>query len=490
VSLANGASISIITGNGYTLGLGAVVVTGSSAPSVSFTGAGTGVLTSVTGSASATTSTVVFKGTGTDTITGNVLNGGGALSITKNTGASGILILQGTGSNYTGATTITTGTIRTAVATNGFGNTSGISIGGSGILDLRNDSSVAFSNGTTNYTVSTTATNATINVDQATGAGTNNTLAIGTLTIGGNHTLNITGGNGYILATGAVTATGTTTNGFNPTTASVSLASITGTNTPVQLSGTSSGNSVGAISTGNGTLSKNSTSTWTLTASNSFTGATTINGGTLIAGATGSLGNTASITVNSGGTLAVSGSGNLNRINDLAGITLGTAAGSGGTILRSGSGTVSEGAGATRSGATVTGTSSVGLGALTLASNSTLDFGSGGVGTLVFTSFTPATFTLNILNYTSNASGLNPTQSGVDGTDDRLIFNSDQLANLGNFSFNGTGATEILLDGGFYEIVPLTPVPEPSTWIGAALGLGAIGVTQRRRLAKRLRVIS
>jgi hypothetical protein len=28
----------------------------------------------------------------------------------------------------------------------------------------------------------------------------------------------------------------------------------------------------------------------------------------------------------------------------------------------------------------------------------------------------------------------------------------------------------------------VVPVPEPSTWLGAALALGAIGFTQRRRL--------
>jgi len=31
-------------------------------------------------------------------------------------------------------------------------------------------------------------------------------------------------------------------------------------------------------------------------------------------------------------------------------------------------------------------------------------------------------------------------------------------------------------------VVPLAPVPEPSTWIGGALALGAIGYTQRRRI--------
>jgi hypothetical protein len=134
---------------------------------------------------------------------------------------------------------------------------------------------------------------------------------------------------------------------------------------------------------------------------------------------------------------------------------------------------------------TVTGSSSVGLGALTLASNSILNFGTDGIGTLVFSSFTPAGFTLNILHYTSTASGMNLNQSGIDGMDDRLIFNSDQAMHLGNFSFNGVGAAEILLDSGFYEIVPLTPVPEPSTWIAGGLALVAIGYSSKRQFARR-----
>jgi len=61
-------------------------------------------------------------------------------------------------------------------------------------------------------------------------------------------------------------------------------------------------------------------------------------------------------------------------------------------------------------------------------------------------------------------------------------------------SFNGiSGYATIQFDIGnnpYYEVTALTAVPEPSTWIGGALALAAIGYTQRRRLKKRLRVIS
>ena len=51
----------------------------------------------------------------------------------------------------------------------------------------------------------------------------------------------------------------------------------------------------------------------------------------------------------------------------------------------------------------------------------------------------------------------------------------------GSFSWDAANGGEIDLS--------LTAVPEPSTWIGAALAFAAIGFTQRGRLTKRLRVI-
>ncbi|MEO6969529.1 MAG: PEP-CTERM sorting domain-containing protein [Chthoniobacterales bacterium] len=184
-----------------------------------------------------------------------------------------------------------------------------------------------------------------------------------------------------------------------------------------------------------------------------------------------------SIQVNAGGTLLLAGSGATNRIANTTGTTL-----NGGTMsIASGS---QEGVAATKTAGNVTGTSATGLGALTLTASSTLDFSSLGNSTLlVFSSFAPGTFTLNITNWTNaNYDGL--LNSGL-STDDRLVFASSQSTNLNNFDFGfgaGVNVTQIQLDGGFYEVgTSLTPVPEPSTWLAGALALGAVAWTQRRR---------
>jgi autotransporter-associated beta strand protein len=230
-----------------------------------------------------------------------------------------------------------------------------------------------------------------------------------------------------------------------------------------------------------------------LTGNNTFTGATVISasGGTLEAAANGALGSgttgTSGITVNSGGTLLLSNSAATDRVKNTAPVSL-----AGGTVSIQGTGTggtsVKEGTGAHSVGAVVqSGASSVGLGALTLtASNSTLDFGTGGVGTLTFGSFdevASGALVLNILNYSTVADAGTQT-SGTDGVDDRLIFNESQSGNLANFSFGGLSASQIDLGDGFYE---LTPVPEPSTWGAAGLALVAMACTQRKRFRRALK---
>jgi hypothetical protein len=136
------------------------------------------------------------------------------------------------------------------------------------------------------------------------------------------------------------------------------------------------------------------------------------------------------------------------------------------------------------------------MGALTLTSTSagshaTIDFLTGANGSsLVFSSLSGGSGAfLDIRNWT----GLLATDDSATGND-RLLFAANpsltnaQLANFQFFNDSGTtigsGAT-IITYGNEFEVVPV--IPEPSTWIGGALALGAVGYMQRRRLRELVR---
>ena len=129
---------------------------------------------------------------------------------------------------------------------------------------------------------------------------------------------------------------------------------------------------------------------------------------------------------------------------------------------------------------------SAGFGALTLtATGSKLDFGTGTVGILSFASVTPSTagdfYTLTIDNWTGAANTVGSALT------DRLIFSGTQSANLSYFSFTGyNGATEFSLGNGLYEVAPVTPVPEPSTYAAAALAAAVVGWQLLRRRRQRV----
>ncbi len=227
--------------------------------------------------------------------------------------------------------------------------------------------------------------------------------------------------------------------------------------------------SASAILGGSGVnLTKSTAGTVILTGANTYTGTTTIaaSGGILDAAATNALGGTSSITVNGGGTLLLSNAGTTNRINNSAGMTL-----SGGTLSLSG---VSDG---TRAAA--------GIGALTLTSSSIIDLLSTSLVHFLASNTQTWTGVLSIYNW----SGTPVTGGGAEA----ILFGTNtsgltaaQLDQISFYSgsgtgFLGTGAWATIGDG---EVVPLVPVPEPSTWVAGALALLAIGYTQRRRFQK------
>jgi autotransporter-associated beta strand protein len=223
-------------------------------------------------------------------------------------------------------------------------------------------------------------------------------------------------------------------------------------------------------SAGSGNVVMSGAGTLTFSDKNTFTGTTTINSGTLSASAAGALGNTSGITVNSGGTLLLSGSSSVtDRINNTATVTL-----NGGTFNTGG---LSE-------------HGSVGIGALTLQNSSTIDFFNNGATSSVinFANSSAATWAsgkiLTIADWTGSQAG---------GGADQLIFGSDstglnasqiaeiQFVNPGDLG-PGTYGAMILGTG---EIVP---VPEPGTWAAAALALAVLGyqfpIIRRRKLSR------
>jgi type VI secretion system secreted protein VgrG len=280
------------------------------------------------------------------------------------------------------------------------------------------------------------------------------------VTISGSHTLSING-------TGATT--GITINSGAGLTTINSAVALSGSSQMVSvnnaagllISGTVSG-SIGLTKTGSGML--------TLSGTNTYTGATTVNAGTLNAGAAGSLGATSSIVINASGILLLSQSGaaTTDRINDSSSMTL-----NGGTFNTSG---FSE---HNLSGTTVT----AGIGSLTLLNNSVIDLGEG-TSILAFASSSLQTWiaTLSVYNW----SGTPVTGSGSD----QLFFGTDETgltaAQLSQIAFYSDSGTTFLGTAAFTSGMngELGPVPEPGTWLAAALACGGLVFMQRQRLRK------
>jgi autotransporter-associated beta strand protein len=179
--------------------------------------------------------------------------------------------------------------------------------------------------------------NNTSNGGSSSGTTTDSTIEVGDITFTSvasdtnTTTINATGANGYSLQTGIITlnnlvtrtAGQTTVTALNPTTANMTVASITMATgnqgsgldgIPVlRLTGTSTNNVVaGAISnapdfaTGQAlSLQKQGTSTWTLNGDNTYTGTTTISAGTLLINGNSTLA-TGAVSV-TGGTLGGNG---------------------------------------------------------------------------------------------------------------------------------------------------------------------------------------
>lgn len=262
--------------------------------------AGTAANQIIANSSTTVAATMTYFGATTSNFDGiiqDAVNGGNRTTGVTVNKAGANLTLSGA-NTYTGLTTITTGTLG-GIGSHAFGSTSGISIAGAGILSLRGDNNTSFSKASdsTLYAVTTSSSGSTINVNQATVAGTGQTMTIGTLgtsSTAATYQLNFTGANNTSLSVGAVTGTASTAIATSTISNSISgggsltLASFTSANTSggdtLTFSGAGNTTVTGAITPSSTTLNlkQNGTGVVTLNGTSSYTGTTTVSSGTLV----------------------------------------------------------------------------------------------------------------------------------------------------------------------------------------------------------------
>jgi fibronectin-binding autotransporter adhesin len=456
------SSLTASLNNPFTVG-GAATIGGSN--NLTFSGAGT------------LNNTLSVTNTGATTFS-NVLSGAGGLTLNSSGGTTTLSAVN----TYSGATTITAGTLQLDLA-DAIASSSHLNIGASGTLNLNNNNNAintllgsgaitlgsgnlsitqgedqTFSgaisgtgnitkaganqltlSGNNNYSGSTTVSAGILSIGSTTGLGNTTSttvsdgaaldIAFSSSTLGNTNTINLNG-TGISLA-GALTFSGTSSALSNPI--------VLQTNSTI--GGAGSGTLSGILSGSGINLTKVGSGTVTLSGVNTYSGATSITGGTLSIGATTGLGSTTSTTVSSGSALDIAfSSGTLGNTN---------------TINLNGTGISLAGA------LTFSGTSSTLSNAIALQTNSTI--GGAGSGTLSgilsgsginLTKVGSGTVTLSGVNTYSGATsitggtlsigattGLGSTTSTTvsSGSALNIAFSSGTLGNTNTINLNGSG---------------------------------------------------
>jgi len=221
-----------------------------------------------------------------------------------------------------GAVSLNVGTLQLAHA-NAIDTATAVNAASGTTLQLRSNTAATFATPLT--TLNTAGTSSmTFDVNRVSSGSGNQLVLNGGISSQQNHgnetTLNFTGGNGYTLSIPTLKFDRFGSGGggglhLNPTTTSVAIGPVTSTSTQgffLRLRGTSTGNTLGAISHTGGTLTlqKQEAGTWTLTGANNFVGAVAITVGSLRITKNTSLGTIAGGVTQSGASeLAIDGSG-------------------------------------------------------------------------------------------------------------------------------------------------------------------------------------
>ena len=399
--------------------------------------------------------TINLSGTGGLTLSEGLRWGGGGLTTQRLViqGPGPLIVngtfeggLNGSGALGTQAHTIVLNGDATSGQTVTFNPTSGatwsrvndITLGGRVTLNIAN--AAAVDAGT--VTFASGANNSSLLVTGVTSGSTfsrNIGFTAGSIT-GGTQTIGVSGVSA--IFSGAISTAGT-----NNTVA----LSATATNTAT-FSGVISGARPIAI-TGGGTV--------IVTVANTYTGTTAVNAGTLFMN--GSLAAGSGVMVSNSGTVLGGAGGTIN----------GTVSIGSGAILEGGTG--STGQTLTLKGAVSMGTNSIIELALG-ASNTHSTIAIASPGTISFQSLQQ--FNMIDLGVTSGSvfTGIVTGVGGDPGTEGSWTITNQAWAY--SFSYDGGSGGEINLS--------VTAVPEPSTWVAAALAFGVVGYSQRRRLRQSL----
>jgi len=430
----NGSNTLTLSGsNSYT---GATTVTGGTLTIGGAGNLGNGSYAGVIANAGS----FVYSSSAAQTLSGTISGAGSLIQ-----SGPGTLTLAGT-NTYTGATTITGGTL---------------TIGGAGSLGTGSYAGAISNAGSFVYNSSAAQTlSGTIS-----GAGSLTQSGPGTLILSGSNTFfggtTINSGTlqlGKASALGATTAALTVNGALNLSGYSVTVDVLNGSGTISNGSLTvGSANGSGTFSggfSGTGGLTQSGIGTLTLTGSNSFTGATTVTGGTLQVGngISGSLAVSSSVTVNTGGTLAV----------DLAG------SGTFGSYITTTGANGSAAVSVLGSGTNMFGSNIIGPGAFNQSGSGLTIFGTSG-------NFTYAGST----NITNGALQLNTSLANSTvsvGVDNGLVFGKNSVT-LGGLSGSGNFALVTTSGSAASLIVGSGPANNGTTYSGAMSGSGSLTQT-------------